>query len=66
MKCGERYVAISLEDEKMNYLSGHVIDGRILFPAMGYIVSCALSLICVYSNLTPGFLFRISIFYLDQ
>lgn len=45
MKSGERRVVVSLEDEDMDYLSGHVIDGRNLFPAMGYIVSCALSLI---------------------
>jgi fatty acid synthase len=45
VKSGERRVVVSLEDEDMDYLSGHVIDGRNLFPAMGYIVSCALSLI---------------------
>jgi hypothetical protein len=50
---GERYVVVSLADMEMGYLSGHVMDGRILFPAMGYIVSCALSLNYVYSNLTP-------------
>ena len=39
-KCGERSVVISLRDEERRYLSGHVIDGRNLFPAMGYLVSC--------------------------
>jgi len=39
-KSGERTVFISLKDEERKYLSGHVIDGRNLFPAMGYIVSC--------------------------
>ena len=38
-KSGERSVAISLQDEDRKYLSGHVIDGRNLFPAMGYLVS---------------------------
>jgi hypothetical protein len=33
-------VVISLQDEERKYLSGHVIDGRNLFPAMGYLVSC--------------------------
>ncbi|XP_069675926.1 fatty acid synthase-like [Periplaneta americana] len=33
----DRCVSISLEDGNFNYLSGHVIDGRNLFPAMGYI-----------------------------
>ena len=39
-KSGERSVVISLQDQERNYLSGHVIDGRNLFPAMGYLVSC--------------------------
>jgi len=39
-KSGERSVFISLKDEERKYLSGHVIDGRNLFPAMGYLVSC--------------------------
>jgi hypothetical protein len=40
LKSGERSVVISLKDENRKYLSGHVIDGRNLFPAMGYLVSC--------------------------
>jgi len=32
-------VVISLQDEEMKYLSGHVVDGRNLFPATGYLVS---------------------------
>jgi len=36
----ERSVVISLQDEERKYLSGHVIGGRNLFPAVGYLVSC--------------------------
>ena len=61
MKSGEQNVVVNLADFEMGYLSGHVIDGRILFPAMGYIVSCALSLIYVYSNLGSAFFTLISI-----
>jgi hypothetical protein len=39
LKSGERAVVISLKDEERKYLSGHVIDGRNLFPAIGYLVS---------------------------
>jgi len=39
VKSGERSVMVTLDDEEMDYLSGHVIDGRNLFPAMGYLVS---------------------------
>ena len=38
-KSGERSVVISLKDGDRKYLAGHVIDGRNLFPAMGYLVS---------------------------
>jgi len=41
-KSGERSIVISLQDEERKYLSGHVIDGRNLFPAMGYFVSCGM------------------------
>ncbi|KAJ9600110.1 hypothetical protein L9F63_009586, partial [Diploptera punctata] len=37
VKSGERSVLITLDDEELEYISGHVIDGRILFPATGYI-----------------------------
>lgn len=33
----ERIVNILLDDEDFDYISGHVIDGRTLFPATGYI-----------------------------
>jgi hypothetical protein len=45
MKSGERSVMVTLAEEEMEYLSGHVIDGRNLFPAMGYLVSFTLLLI---------------------
>ncbi|KYN04771.1 Fatty acid synthase [Cyphomyrmex costatus] len=32
-----RYVKVSLEDEDYEYMSGHVIDGRNLLPATGYL-----------------------------
>jgi hypothetical protein len=35
----EQSVTISLQDEAMGYLSGHVVEGRNLFPATGYLVS---------------------------
>ena len=54
VKSGERYVVVSLKDKQMDYLSGKVIDGRIFYPAMGYIVSCALSLICVLNSIIQG------------
>ena len=39
LKSGERSVVITLQDKERKYLAGHVIDGRNLFPAMGYLVS---------------------------
>jgi hypothetical protein len=36
---GGRSVVISLKDGEREYLSGHVVDGRNLFPATGYLVS---------------------------
>ncbi|GAB1860823.1 Fatty acid synthase [Camponotus japonicus] len=33
----ERHVEISLNDESYNYMIGHVIDGRNLLPATGYL-----------------------------
>ena len=51
-KSGERSVVISLQDEERKYFSGHVIDGRNLFPAMGYLVSCRMQYV---TNLVMGF-----------
>jgi hypothetical protein len=53
-KSGERSVVISLQDEEREYLSGHVIDGRNLFPAMGYLVSCRMHYLI---NVVMGFPF---------
>jgi hypothetical protein len=36
---GGRSVVISLKDEERKYLSGNIVGGRNLFPAMGYLVS---------------------------
>jgi len=33
----ERYVEISLNDKDYDYMNGHVIDGRNLLPATGYL-----------------------------
>ncbi|KAJ9600111.1 hypothetical protein L9F63_009587 [Diploptera punctata] len=35
---GETSVKINIQEEENEHLSGHVIDGRNLFPAMGYMV----------------------------
>jgi hypothetical protein len=51
-KSGERSVVISLKDGDRKYLSGHIIDGRNLFPAMGYLVS---SRIPYLTNVVMGF-----------
>jgi len=51
-KSGERSVFISLKDEERKYLSGHVIDGRNLFPAVGYLVSCRMHYL---TNIVMGF-----------
>jgi len=37
IKSRERYVEILLNDEDYEYMSGHVIDGRNLLPATGYL-----------------------------
>jgi hypothetical protein len=51
-KSGERSVVISLQDGERKYLSGHVIDGRNLFPAIGYLVSCRMH---YFTNVVMGF-----------
>ncbi|XP_048482207.1 fatty acid synthase [Plutella xylostella] len=38
MKSGERTVRMSIADEDSEYLAGHVVDGRNLYPATGYLV----------------------------
>ncbi|KAK9497321.1 hypothetical protein O3M35_004661 [Rhynocoris fuscipes] len=37
IKAGERSVNISLKEEEMEYIAGHCVDGRNLFPATGYL-----------------------------
>ena len=38
IKSRERQVEISTNDEDYSYMTGHVIDGRNLLPATGYLV----------------------------
>ncbi|XP_047538488.1 fatty acid synthase-like [Vanessa atalanta] len=38
MKSGERTVKMSINDENYDYMVGHVIDGRNLYPATGYLL----------------------------
>lgn len=38
-RSGELVVEIDLSKEGDQYLAGHAIDGRVLFPATGYLVS---------------------------
>ena len=35
---GERTISVSLLEDESEFISGHVIDGRNLFPATGYLV----------------------------
>ncbi|XP_023312031.1 fatty acid synthase-like, partial [Anoplophora glabripennis] len=37
IKCGDRVVLINADDNKWKYIRGHVIDGRNIFPAAGYL-----------------------------
>lgn len=37
-RSGELVVEVDLSKEGDQYLSGHAIDGRVLFPATGYLV----------------------------
>lgn len=39
LKSGEKVFTINLKEEEYEFLSGHVIDGRNLYPATGYLVS---------------------------
>lgn len=39
IKSGERTVVITLKDDELEYLAGHIVDGRNLYPATGYLVS---------------------------
>lgn len=55
-RSGELVVEVDLSKENEQYLSGHAIDGRVLFPATGYLVSFMFSqqiynLIIVFSFL---------------
>ncbi|CAH0713521.1 unnamed protein product, partial [Brenthis ino] len=38
MKSGERTVRMSIVDEDSEYMAGHVVDGRNLYPATAYLV----------------------------
>ncbi|KAJ8712849.1 hypothetical protein PYW08_008153 [Mythimna loreyi] len=38
MKSGERTVRMSIVDEDCEYMAGHVVDSRNLYPATGYLV----------------------------
>lgn len=38
-RSGESVIDIDLSKESDAYLAGHTIDGRIIFPGTGYIVS---------------------------
>ncbi len=35
---GHRVVVVTLKDKKQEYLSGHVLNGDIVYPAAGYLV----------------------------
>lgn len=44
IKSGERNISISIKEDEFEYLTGHVIDGRNLFPATGYLVNIYISM----------------------
>lgn len=37
-RSGELVVDIDISKEEHSYIAGHTIDGRVLFPATGYLV----------------------------
>jgi fatty acid synthase len=39
MRSGECIIDVDLSKEQYEFLAGHAIDGRVLFPATGYLVS---------------------------
>lgn len=50
-RSGELVVEVDLSKEGDQYLSGHAIDGRVLFPATGYLVSNSFKMLfSVYVN----------------
>lgn len=53
MRSGECVVDVDLSKEQDEFLSGHAIDGRVLFPATGYLVSRA------YVNVTCLHIIRV-------
>jgi hypothetical protein len=40
-RSGECVIDVDLSKEQDEFLTGHAIDGRVLFPATGYLVSCS-------------------------
>lgn len=40
-RSGECVIDVDLSREQDEFLTGHAIDGRVLFPATGYLVSCS-------------------------
>lgn len=50
-RSGELVVDIDLSKEADQYLAGHAIDGRVLFPATGYLVNhCIITVIILVPN----------------
>lgn len=54
IKSGERSVMVNIKDDEFEFITGHMIDGRNLFPATGYLVSLLnyiyLSVLLTFSN----------------